>query len=481
MTEQLKRLPQDVLDVLYELQDNGYQAYVVGGSLRDMLLDKTPKDWDIATDALPLVTKQIFGENNCVSIGEAYGTIRIKNKPIEITTFRVEGNYNDKRHPDTVKFVADPMFDSMRRDFTINSLYMDCDGKLIDYTKQGIEDIERRVIRCVGVPVERFQEDPLRMLRAVRFVSQLGFIMDEQTFLAILNNADLLFKVSIERVRDELYKLLMGDHVEAGLEMFYKTGLMHRCLLEVAKMKGVIQNERHHYDLFDHTIKTVKYTATTHPHIRLAALLHDVGKLKTRTGTNKHNYHFYNHEDVGAEMAVEILDRLKVTNTHKREIINIIKNHLLPFRIFDNDKSRMWDRKKVTTIIRKLVPDMEQQTALYTQQRVKNFMAVANGDLLAHHPDDSYLYKRMLSEDSRTSLFNCILCEITRVSRPPKPIVDGHVLLKIGVQPIQIGKIKEIVYWDYQIEKNMTNLEELKGIAQIVLKRLTDEQKPKII
>jgi len=475
------KLPQDVLDVMYELESNGYLAYCVGGSVRDILLGKTPKDWDIATNAVPIITKQIFGEENCVTIGEKFGTIALKNKSIEITTFRIEGEYKDSRHPDKVKFIESAMYDSLRRDFTINSLYMDSDCKVIDFTEQGLTDLEQKRIRCMGDPVERFKEDPLRMLRAVRFVSQLGYTIDDTTFLAILNNADMIFSVAVERVRDEIYKLLMGEHVEKGLNMFYRTGLMHRCLLEIAKMKGVTQNERHHYDLFDHTIKTVKYTATTQPHIRLAALLHDVGKLKTKTGTQKSKIHFYNHEEVGAVMAEDILTRLNVKNTHKREILGIIKNHLLPFRLFNNDKSGIWDRKKVTTIIRKIVPDMDQQTPFYTKTKVLNFMAVYNGDLLAHLSDNNVLYKTMITENSRAGLFNYLLCEITRLSITPKPLLDGHKLIEMGVPVMLIGKVKSTVYWDYQIGKNITNLNELKGIAQTVLTRLKNDRTPKII
>ncbi len=328
-------IPSEVIKIAESLKKQGFQAYLVGGCVRDLLMKKEPYDWDIATDATPEQIQGCFPE----SVYEnTFGTVGVKTesenprlKVIEITTFRIEGRYTDKRHPDEIKFAKTIQEDLARRDFTINAIALDSSQMsnvkgqmLIVDPFGGQEDIKKKIIRCVGKPEDRFNEDALRMLRAVRFHAQLGFAIHEKTAEAIKKHAGLLEFISKERVRDELIKMMMTDRAHLGILKLKETGLLHFIIPELEEGIGMEQNEHHIYTVFEHNLRSLQYAAENNfpLDLRLASLLHDVGKPKTRawkskpTGKKmragkKGDWTFYGHQVVGAKMAMEILERLR--------------------------------------------------------------------------------------------------------------------------------------------------------------------------
>src|SRR3989344_7881174 len=292
-------IPKEVKSILNKLKEAGYEAYVVGGCVRDFLLGKEPKDWDVTTNATPEEIQKVFldsfYENNFLTV-----TVRTQSKnpalqEIEITTFRSEAKYSDKRHPDQVKFAKNIEEDLSRRDFTVNAMAIEIQKskfknqndksklKIIDIFN-GQEDLKNNIIRTVGNPDERFSEDALRMLRAVRFAAALGFTIEETTKEAIKKNALWLEAISKERVRDELVKIVMADRAADGIELLRQLHLLKFILPELEENYGVGQNKHHIYDCYQHAIKALEYTAKKHfsMQVRLAALFHDIGKPRVK-------------------------------------------------------------------------------------------------------------------------------------------------------------------------------------------------------
>lgn len=315
----MRNLPKEILDTCTGLENAGFEAFLVGGCIRDLLLNKKPKDWDITTDAIPEEIQKIFPNS---FYDNSFGTVSVKNesdqgslKIIQITPYREEAEYSDNRRPDSVIFGKNIKDDLGRRDFTINAMaYRPISKDMVDLYK-GQEDIKKRVIRTVGSPEERFKEDALRMLRAVRLSCQLDFIVSQETADSILNNSGLLKKISSERIRDEFTKIIESDKPEYGLFLLQKLHLLEYIVPELLDGVGMEQNQAHSYDVWTHIIKSVQAAADKKwPFdIRLAALFHDIGKPKTRRpGIGKdHKWTFYGHDVVGARMAKEILERLK--------------------------------------------------------------------------------------------------------------------------------------------------------------------------
>lgn len=322
------------------------QAYLVGGSVRDLLLGLAPKDWDYTTPLLPDEIEERVrnaGKRAYVT-GKRFGTIGFKldDKFIEVTTFRSE-KYGKTRKPE-VQFVGSINEDLSRRDFTINAIAQR-DARLID-PFGGQSDIKAKVIRAVGKPSERFNEDPLRMLRAVRFVSQLGFSIEPETHKAIVKNAHKILSVSKERWAQELDKLLLGDNVVIGLYALYTTDLIKFVLPELRIQSGYDQNsDWHEYSLVEHTIRTVKDTPAK-INLRWAALLHDLGKPFVRTDNKRGRSNYVFHELVGAEMIYGIGKRLKWSNERTQEVSDLVRHHLKdesPLREADNASKTVTD------------------------------------------------------------------------------------------------------------------------------------------
>ncbi len=318
-------LPENVSRIIDTLMRAGYEAYAVGGCIRDSLLGREPKDWDITTSASPAEVKALFPKT--VDTGIAHGTVTVllNREGFEVTTYRVDGTYEDSRHPKEVTFTPDLNEDLKRRDFTINAMaYNDTHG-LID-AFDGAGDLDRKIVRCVGDPKERFSEDALRMMRAVRFGAQLGFTVEEQTRSAICALAPTLKKISAERIQSELVSLLMSDHPEE-MRTLYETGITKVILPEFDVMMQTAQNSPHHmYTVGEHTIQSLAQIESKKT-LRLAMLFHDIGKPSCKTTGEDGQNHFYGHPQKGSEMARSIMRRLKFDNDTTQKVCCLVAGH----------------------------------------------------------------------------------------------------------------------------------------------------------
>jgi len=336
-------IPKEVVDIVARLTEAGYSSYLVGGSVRDVLLKRIPKDWDITTAAKPDEIQKIFQD----SVYEnEFGTVGVKTRSddpklavIEITTFREEENYSDFRHPDKVKFADDIEKDLARRDFTINALALSvAEGmadKIID-PYGGEADLNKKIIRAVGAPDKRFKEDALRLIRAVRFASELGFGIEEETKEAIKRNSALLGKIASERIRDELIKLIMSADggAKRGIEALEELGLLQYVLPELREGIDVTQNKHHIYTVWEHNLRALDYSALHDAsfEVRMASLLHDVGKPRVKVGDGPDST-FYNHEAVGAKMARAMLTRLHFSNKTIDHVTHLVRQHLFYYNV----------------------------------------------------------------------------------------------------------------------------------------------------
>lgn len=318
-------IPEDVRWIIGQLNQQGYEACAVGGCVRDMLLDREPEDWDITTSARPEQVKAVF--RRTVDTGIAHGTVTVLrgHQGYEVTTYRIDGVYVDGRHPEQVIFTPSLEEDLKRRDFTINAMaYNETEG--ITDLFGGREDLAQGMIRCVGNPMHRFGEDALRMMRAVRFAAQLGFTIEEATLAAIKELAPTIRKISAERVRTELLKLLVSPHPEK-LRLLYETGLTAYILPEFDRMMETAQNTPYHcYSVGNHTLAVLCHVPPV-PALRVAALLHDVGKPDCRRADESGRDHFFGHAGRGAELAKGILKRLKFDNDTLRVAEKLIRHH----------------------------------------------------------------------------------------------------------------------------------------------------------
>ncbi len=344
-------IPAEVKSIIDKISEAGYEAYIVGGCVRDLLMGKTPKDWDVTTNAKPEEIQKLFPDS---FYENEFGTVGVKTesedeslKVIEVTTYRTETGYSDKRHPDDVKFAMTLDEDLKRRDFTMNAIALKIDATR--YTLHdpfdGQKDIERRLIRAVGDPEERFSEDALRMMRAIRFSSTLGFKIEDKTLEEIKAHAHHIKHISAERVRDELLKLIGGDHAQQAIELMRETGLLEDILPELLEGVGVEQNLHHIYTVWEHNLRALGYTAEKNYslEIRLAALLHDVGKPKSKRGEGR-NGTFYGHEVIGARMTARLLERLKFPREMADKITKLVRYHMfyyLPDQVTESSVRRL--------------------------------------------------------------------------------------------------------------------------------------------
>ncbi len=344
-------IPKTAQHIIEVLQNNGYEAYVVGGCVRDTLLGRLPKDWDITTSALPQQVKSLFPRTIDTGIQHGTVTIMIDKEGYEVTTYRIDGDYEDGRHPKEVTFTPSLLEDLKRRDFTINAMaYNDKDG-LVDLFG-GRQDLKDKRICCVGNPVERFNEDALRMMRAVRFAAQLGFTIEENTFLAIKQLVQNLKKISAERIQVELSKTLISDHPEFFKQM-YESGITKVVLPEFDACVGVPQNSRYHcYDVSEHILKVVELVPPV-LYLRLAALFHDIGKPVVRTTDELGFDHFKNHANESCKLAKGILKRLKYDNDTSKKVLHLIKWHDC---FLETKKSAL--RKMISKVGLDIFPDL---------------------------------------------------------------------------------------------------------------------------
>ncbi len=339
-------IPKEIRSVLKKIEENKFESYLVGGCVRDLLRGEEPLDWDIATNAKPEQIEKIFTKT---FRDNKFGTVVVqlenKNprlKEIEITPYRTESKYTDKRHPDQIRWAKTLKEDLKRRDFTINAMALGCptsNGKsdlgVVDLFG-GQDDLEDRIIRAVGSPNERFSEDALRLMRAVRLAIVLGenWKIEEKTLQAIKKNSRLLEIISKERIRDELMKIIMSPRGAQGIELLRELNLLKHIMPELEQGYGVEQNKHHIYGVYEHSLRSLEYACKKNfnKYVRLAALLHDIGKPKTKRGKGLDST-FYNHEIVGAKMAYQLLNCLKFPKKDIQKIVKLVRYHLFYYNV----------------------------------------------------------------------------------------------------------------------------------------------------
>jgi len=412
------------------LGEAGFDAYIVGGTVRDRLLTgRTSGDIDIATDATPKQVKKLFSklEMKVIPVGEKFGTVQVlieggREYQIEITTYRSEGKYTDKRHPDEVKFEKDLIKDLERRDFTMNAIAFDPINRVTIDPFNGIDDIDAGIIRAVGNPTERFEEDPLRMMRMCRFSGKLGFLVEQETLDAGIKLHKLINKIPAERIRDELLKILGVENLTFAFHYLRITGLLKEILPEVARLRGIPQPRRHHkFDVLTHSIQTVSGLPRNKPYLRLAGLLHDIGKLEMAQNPP----YFAGHDNDGVKMAKDILKRLKVSNTKTDYVLFIIKRHMDGFnslRKFSKKSARRY-LSKIENV--KWLPDLHAHI-------VADIIASGYWKPQSIRQVDKWMDKLFTVMEEHQPFTKKDL------------VINGHDLIKLGIPPsATLGRIQQ--------------------------------------
>jgi putative nucleotidyltransferase with HDIG domain len=415
--------------IVGQLRGAGHAAYLVGGCVRDLLLGRRPDDFDVATDAPPERILKLFPKAG--EIGAHFGVVQVREEQatVEVATFRSDSQYVDGRHPETVRYESDPRKDALRRDFTINAMFLDPEtGQVLDFVG-GQRDLESGVVRTVGEARERFAEDHLRMLRAVRFAARLGFQVEEETMAAVRQLRDRIHLVSAERIRDELSRILTEGGARRGFELLYESGLLAEILPEVAAMRGVEQPPEFHPegDVWTHTLIMLESMHEPTLTLALGLLLHDVGKPPTFQVTDR--IRFNGHAELGAEMAVRIMNRLRFSSDEIRQVESLVANHL-----------RFKDVRNMRESTLKRFLRME---------RFEEHLELHRLDCASSHGllDNYHFVREKLAETPPDKL------------RPPR-LLTGRDLIEAGYQPgPQFAKMLEAVE-TAQLESRVQSLED---------------------
>jgi poly(A) polymerase len=444
-------LKETAINIVQRLRKNGYSALFAGGCVRDMLMGSVPEDYDIATDAHTNDITNIFKKT--IPVGVHYGVILVieNNFQFEVATFRSDGTYSDGRHPDTVTF-SDAKGDALRRDFTINGMFYDpIDNKCLDYVG-GMNDIKAHIIRAIGDPFERFEEDRLRMIRAVRFACRFNYEIENQTAEAIKKLHDKVLSVSAERIKEELEKILTGPNPHTGIKMMDELNLLNEILPEVTAMKGVEQPDNFHPegDVFTHTLlalseldasrrKSQLLGKSTGFHgkweLAMATLLHDIGKPVTFEIADR--IRFNNHDNVGAKMAEKICERLRMSNAEKERIMWLVKNHL-----YLRNAQQMRISKLKRLFAHEGYPELAE---LY---RVDSLSSTGNLDDYVFCQE---MYEKLQEEEVK-----------------PEPLITGHDLIALGLKPGPIfSKILETIKDEHLEEKITTKEQAIKRAKEL--------------
>lgn len=392
--------------IVKKLHLHGFRAYFVGGCVRDSLLGYNLKDIDIATSATPKEISALFPKT--YHIGAGFGIINVINEnfSFEVATFRKESGYEDGRHPDSVIFAQTPEEDAKRRDFTINALYYDpVSEEYLDFTG-GINDLKNGIIRCIGKAADRFAEDSLRMLRAIRFASRFGFEIDQDILSAIKKLSERICLLSKERIRDELTKTFIGPFPDRAFQLLYDTGIIKIVLPEIAAMKGISQPEKYHPegDVFEHTKLMLQKMVLPSEELAWAIILHDVGKPTTKTIDKHGKEQFICHAEEGENIAKEILTRLKFSHQSTENICYAVTNHMR-FSVVDEMRP-----SKYKNIIAKNTFPMELE--------LHRIDCISSNGLLQNFV---FLLDKIIEQQGQTKL--------------PPPLLTGKDLLKIGLKP----------------------------------------------
>ncbi|NFF77654.1 HD domain-containing protein [Clostridium sporogenes] len=442
------QIPKGVKYIINTLQENNHEAYIVGDAVRDSLLERKVNDWDITTSANPQEVVNIF-ENlryKIIPTGLKHGTVTILINSIgyEITTFRIDGEYEDNRHPKEVKFTSNLKEDLKRRDLTINAMAYNDKTGLIDYFN-GLEDLNNKIVRCVGNSKDRFNEDSLRMLRCIRFASQLNFDMEKSTKFNIRELSKNINNVSMERIRDELCKILVSSQPVYGIRNIVELNLVDYIIPELKDCVGFQQHNKHHdKDVYGHILSVVE-NVPNKLELRLAALLHDIGKPKCFSIGDNGQGHFYGHQKISADMTKDILKRLKFDNKTIDKVDKLVYNHMTRY-----NKLRIPSIKKFINKV-----GIDNLDDLFELQ-----IADIKGSAKEYHSFDNVLNLK-------------IKCEKILSEKQPLTIkdldIDGHDLMKLGIKQgkeigIVLNKLLDIILEN----PNLNNKEDLIKIVESI-------------
>jgi tRNA nucleotidyltransferase (CCA-adding enzyme) len=476
-------IPDEVSHVTKTLEKAGFEAFLVGGCVRDLILNKQPKDWDVTTNAIPEQIVALFPKT---FYENSFGTVGIVNetttdpslKIVEVTPYRLESTYSDNRRPDSVEFSQNLEDDLKRRDFTMNAIALDSEGNAVDLF-DGIKDILNKTIRTVGKPEDRFREDALRIIRAVRFQAELGFLVTHETQVAIQETANLLKNISKERIRDEFIKILMSDNPANAINLCNALGLLDYIIPELKEGIGIDQNQAHSFDVWTHLMKTLQHAADKKwpLHIRLAALLHDIGKPKTRRrDAQKGDWTFYGHEVVGARMTAKILENLRFPKDLSETVVKLVRWHMF-----------FSDTEQITlSAVRRMLANVGKEN-IWDLMNVRICDRIGTGRP-KENPYRLRKYKSMLEEVMRDPVSVGMLkidgkgiMEATEIPPGPKIGYILHALLeevledpKLNTETFLVKRAKELVKLDLETLKKI-------GEAGKEKKELEDEKELEII
>ncbi|MDD6331775.1 MAG: CCA tRNA nucleotidyltransferase [Clostridium sp.] len=439
------QMPEAANYIIQTLMAHGYEAYIVGGCVRDSVLGRTPQDWDITTSATPEQTKALF--RRTIDTGIEHGTVTIMMDHVgyEVTTYRVDGKYEDHRRPKEVTFTASLLEDLKRRDFTINAMAYNEQEGLVDIFG-GAEDLRRGIIRCVGVPQERFDEDALRILRAVRFAAQLDFEIEAKTRQAIREKAEFLRDISAERIQVELTKLITSDHPERIIDA-YELGITAIVLPEFDTMMETPQHTVYHkYDVGRHTVAVMQNIDAT-PVLRWAALLHDSAKPECRTTDEQGVDHFYGHPKAGKAIARRVLRRMKLDNDTIQRVERLVEWH-------DFGLDGTVTKKTLRRALNQMGPDLFDDYA-----KLRRADVLGQSDYMQEKKQQDYRHLLEMYREIREAQ-ECLLIRDLKL--------DGKDLIAMGVQPgPDMGKILNDLLQQVLEEPQLNTKEKLKELVQI--------------
>lgn len=446
-------IDRDVRNIISIIEEYGEEAYIVGGCIRDLIMDKKPKDWDIATSALPNEVVNLFNKMNfkVIELSKKHGTIVLVKNDIEyeITTFRTEDEYTDHRHPDQVTFVTDLKKDLQRRDFTMNALAYSESKGLIDLF-DGQEAIKKGIIQCVGNPNERFKEDALRILRGIRFSAQLDFNIEKNTFKAMKEVNQLIKMVSMERIQSEFNKIILSEHPSKGILFLREIGALEIIIPEIEAMYDFNQhNPNHHLDVFYHSLEVLENTPKD-VYMRLAAIFHDIGKPVTFIRDSDGIGHFYDHEKKSSELAEKILKRMKYSNEIIEKTLKLIDEHMT---IYNNQFSE----KAVKRLMKRIEPASIDQLANF---QIADIKATANPEKFQH----------VLALKERVE-------EIKKRKDPltvKELAIDGNDLINLGIsEGVIIGEILNYLLQEVLENPKLNNQKRLISIVEEIIDKNT--------
>ncbi len=439
--------PDNVGYIIDKLNEKGFEAFVVGGCVRDLILGRTPNDWDITTNALPDNIKSIFDKTYDTGIKHGTVSVAVDECIFELTTYRVDGQYSDSRRPDSVSFTSSLKEDLARRDFTINAMAFNSQVGLVDYF-DGLKDLEKGEIKTVGSPVLRFSEDALRMLRAIRFSSQLEFSIEQETFRAIAENSAAIRSISSERVRDELTKILISPRPE-GFNLLYQSGLLNYVMPDFIPCYKTEQNNPYHiYNVADHTIKTVQ-SVPENRILRWTMLLHDIGKPARKTTDKAGIDHFYGHQEVSARMTDRILNNLRFDKATIKKILTLVKYHDID--IFDTEKS-----------VRKAINKVGEELFLY-------LLEVQRADASGQNP--FYLDKRLIKLDNIKNIYKEIK-EKNQCLTMSEMAINGDDLISLGMKPGR--EMKELLNYLFETVLENPEVNSREELLELARQRISE-------